>query len=135
MATLPGMDEPQAERARHPAPEPVVRELVARGVGERTARSYDSRQAFAVLASMKKRAAQVEASARAAGVRGVGRDSPGGIPERAEALAELERGLAAAAGDDPEALYKTCGGVLYVLSGSELNRVARGLARMLGGES
>lgn len=133
MATLPGMDEPQAERVRYPAPEAVVRELVNRGVVGRTARGYDNRQAFAVLARLKKRDETVAASAKAAGVRGVGRDSPGGVPERAEALEELERALAAPPGCDPDALFKACRGVLHVFSGDELNRIARGLVRMLGG--
>jgi hypothetical protein len=134
MASLPGMDEPQTERTRYPAPEAVVRDLVFRGVGEATARGYDNRQAFAVLARLKKRDERVRESARAAGVRGDGPHSPGGIPERADALAGLERVLEHAAGDSA-AVMLACGGSLYVFSGDELVRIARGLVRMLGGST
>lgn len=125
---------------RTPAPESVVRELVGMGVAEPTARGWDARQAYAVLAKKRQ-----DAQARAARPRGrepdpaatpappppppVKVDRGSSTPERWQSANELEAMLP----DGPdrgipwERRCERLAAGLYVMTAVEWDDVVRGV--------
>lgn len=140
----PSPPPPPAETLQLPVEPWLVAELVVLGVGKETAQGYSLKQAFAIRAKLQraggtkaKRGEKPDPDAEQ-----VHRDGPD-APPKDRGVSALERSIVAdllratvedhrdgrVSGDD---VYRALRASLYVLTADELDRVAIGLANLLG---